>query len=120
MTENVRKMVRGATIRGTGRSHLTVTNMRNDEMKRTRLEFVDCWVDPPRFRKAIGVYERELEGTHKAIKLLIKSIDDMMVKGNDFFHAQQEVNKRIKGYILTMLPFIIILITIRPLMNPLT
>ena len=75
MTENVRKMVRGATIRGTGRSHLTVTNMRNDEMKKTRLEFVDCWVDPPRFRKAIGVYERELEGTHKAIKLLIKSID---------------------------------------------
>ena len=44
----------------------------------------------------------------------------MVVKGNDFFHAQQEVNKRIKGYILTMLPFIIILITIRPLMNPLT
>jgi hypothetical protein len=96
MTENVRKMVRGATIRGTGRSaNLTVTNTR--VLQQTRLEFVDCWVDPPRFRRAIGVYEKEIEGTHKAIKLLIKSIDEMIAKGNDFFQAQQEVNKRIKA-----------------------
>ena len=66
----VRKMLRGATVRGANRDRNAVPSPED-----TRLEFQDCWLDPPRFRKAINTYEKELEGTHKALKNIIKHID---------------------------------------------
>ena len=45
-----------------------------------RLEFEDCWLDPPRFRKAISRYEDEVESTHKSLKTLIKSLDVSKMK----------------------------------------
>ena len=66
-------------------------------LKSTSLEFADCWLDPPRFRRALGVYERELEGTHKQLKTLIKHIDDMVTKGREFVAAQEKVNDSIRS-----------------------
>jgi len=86
----LRKMVRHATVKQT-RQASTKT------LKSTSLEFADCWLDPPRFRRALGVYERELEGTHKQLKTLIKNIDEMVVKGRDFAAAQEKVNDSIRS-----------------------
>ena len=66
----VRKMLRGATVRGTNRDRNAVPSPED-----TRLEFEDCWLDPPRFREAINTYQNEIEGTHKALKNIIKHID---------------------------------------------
>ena len=110
----VRKMLRGATVRGTNRDRNAVPSPED-----TRLEFEDCWLDPPRFRKAINTYEKELEGTHKALKNIIKHIDvsqnfltvafhddsfleilirfqEMVSKGNEFVASQEKVNGSIR------------------------
>ena len=45
------------------------------QRRSVNLEFSECWLDPPRFRSAVHVYENEIEGTHKALKNLVKNID---------------------------------------------
>ena len=103
----VRKMLRGATVRGTNRDRNAVPSPED-----TRLEFEDCWLDPPRFRKAINTYQNEIEGTHKALKNIIKHIDvslsdsrqwfepnfyqEMVSKGNEFVASQEKVNGSIR------------------------
>lgn len=52
------------------------------------LEFAECWLDPPRYRSAIQVYEHEIEGTHKALKNLVKNIDVSYRSESHFFTIQ--------------------------------
>lgn len=63
----LKKMIRNSTRKSN-------TKRPRKNPKSASLEFSECWLDPPRFRNSVQVYEKEIEGTHKAIKNLVKNI----------------------------------------------
>ena len=52
------------------------------------LEFVDCLLDSPYFRENLHNHEREVEGTSKAIKLIVQQCRNLIerTRGMFFFH----------------------------------
>lgn len=61
------------------------------------LEFSECWLDPPRYRQAIGQYENTIEDTRDAIKKTTKHIQDLINKGRAFSDAQQILNQDLQN-----------------------